>query len=81
MENIFDSICSALGEPENKGLFLKSEGIDLLVLMMKYVELWIDAQLLVLTPGSSPKGKNAISITRYQDSGPCYVRSSRHRKL
>lgn len=35
MENIFDSICSALGEPENKGLFLKSEGIDLLVLMMK----------------------------------------------
>jgi beta-catenin-like protein 1 len=37
MENIFDALCSALGEPENKELFLKSEGIDLMVLMMKSV--------------------------------------------
>jgi beta-catenin-like protein 1 len=37
MENIFDALCSALGEPEVKQLFLKSEGVDLMVLLMKYV--------------------------------------------
>lgn len=37
MENVFDTLCSALGEPENKKLFLDSEGIDLMVLMMKWV--------------------------------------------
>ncbi|KAI0307175.1 DUF1716-domain-containing protein [Multifurca ochricompacta] len=35
MENVFDSLCSALAEAEIKKLFLKSEGIDLMVLMMK----------------------------------------------
>ncbi|KAI0005002.1 Catenin-beta-like protein [Russula compacta] len=35
MENVFDSLCSALAEAEIKDLLLKSEGIDLLVLMMK----------------------------------------------
>jgi beta-catenin-like protein 1 len=37
MENVFDSLCSALAEAEIKDLFLKSEGVDLMVLMMKYV--------------------------------------------
>lgn len=37
MENVFDALCSALAEPENKRLFLDSEGVDLMVLMMKYV--------------------------------------------
>ncbi|KAH9965946.1 DUF1716-domain-containing protein [Russula dissimulans] len=35
MENVFDSLCSALAEAEVKDLFLKSEGVDLMVLMMK----------------------------------------------
>ncbi|KAH9999864.1 DUF1716-domain-containing protein [Russula vinacea] len=35
MENVFDSLCSALAESEIKDLFLKSEGVDLMVLMMK----------------------------------------------
>ncbi|KZT19261.1 DUF1716-domain-containing protein [Neolentinus lepideus HHB14362 ss-1] len=35
MENIFDALCSALSEPEIKELFLKSEGVDLMVLLMK----------------------------------------------
>ncbi|KIP10420.1 hypothetical protein PHLGIDRAFT_125614 [Phlebiopsis gigantea 11061_1 CR5-6] len=35
MENVFDTLCSALGEEENKKLFLDSEGIDLMVLMLK----------------------------------------------
>lgn len=37
MENVFDALCSALSEPKIKELFLASEGIDLMVLMMKYV--------------------------------------------
>lgn len=37
MENTFDAICSALQEPENKDLFNESEGVDLMLIMMKYV--------------------------------------------
>jgi beta-catenin-like protein 1 len=37
MENVFDALCSALAEPSIKSLFLASEGIDLMVLMMKFV--------------------------------------------
>jgi beta-catenin-like protein 1 len=35
MENIFDGLCSALGEAENKALFVKAEGPDLMVIFMK----------------------------------------------
>ncbi|KAI0375631.1 DUF1716-domain-containing protein [Pilatotrama ljubarskyi] len=35
MENVFDVLCSALGEPEIKQQFLDAEGVDLMVLMMK----------------------------------------------
>ncbi|KAI1795224.1 Catenin-beta-like protein [Ganoderma leucocontextum] len=35
MENIYDCLCSALGEPEIKLQFLDSEGVDLMVLIMK----------------------------------------------
>ena len=38
MENVFDVLCSALAEPEIKKQFLDSEGVDLMVLMMKYVQ-------------------------------------------
>jgi beta-catenin-like protein 1 len=37
MENVFDTLCSALGEPEVKTLFLASEGVDLMILMMRSV--------------------------------------------
>jgi beta-catenin-like protein 1 len=37
MENLFDALCSALAEPEIKSLFLASEGVDLMLLMMKWV--------------------------------------------
>ncbi|KAG6378934.1 Catenin-beta-like protein [Boletus reticuloceps] len=37
MENLFDALCSALAEPEIRSLFLASEGVDLMVLMMKLV--------------------------------------------
>ncbi|KAF8621646.1 hypothetical protein AX15_007664 [Amanita polypyramis BW_CC] len=35
MENVFDSLCSALSEAPIKKLFLEAEGPDLMVLMMK----------------------------------------------
>ncbi|KIK30812.1 hypothetical protein PISMIDRAFT_87023 [Pisolithus microcarpus 441] len=35
MENLFDALCSALSEPATKSLFLASEGVDLMLLMMK----------------------------------------------
>ncbi|KAH7105510.1 DUF1716-domain-containing protein [Auriculariales sp. MPI-PUGE-AT-0066] len=35
MENLFDVLCSALEEPSIKQLFLKSEGVDLMVFTMK----------------------------------------------
>ncbi|PCH41028.1 DUF1716-domain-containing protein [Wolfiporia cocos MD-104 SS10] len=35
MDNLFDSLCSALAEPEIKKSFLDSEGVDLMVLMIK----------------------------------------------
>ena len=37
MENVFDMLCSALNESSIKDLFLASEGVDLMVLMMKWV--------------------------------------------
>ncbi|KAI5124831.1 hypothetical protein M0805_005461 [Coniferiporia weirii] len=35
MENVFNSLCAALTEPEIKRLFLDAEGVDLMVLMVK----------------------------------------------
>lgn len=37
MENIFNCLCSSLAEPEMKKLFLESEGVELMVIMMKWV--------------------------------------------
>ena len=47
MENIFDALCSALGEPEIKALFLQSEGVDLMVLMIGCV---LDSFLRAIIP-------------------------------
>ena len=46
MENVFDFLCSALGEPEIKKLFLDSEGVDLMVLMLKYVHHQVESSTL-----------------------------------
>lgn len=45
MENMFDALCSALSEPENKKLFLDSEGVDLMILIMKYMPCFKSANL------------------------------------
>ena len=39
MENLFDTLCSALGESVIKKLFLEAEGPDLMLLMIKCVTL------------------------------------------
>lgn len=49
MENVFDALCSAVSEPNIKELFLKSEGVDLMVLMMKSVSLWQQYKKHLLT--------------------------------
>jgi beta-catenin-like protein 1 len=38
MENLFDCLCSALNTPSIKEQFVESEGVELAVLMLKYVE-------------------------------------------
>jgi hypothetical protein len=37
VENFFNSMCSLLNEIENKNRFLEAEGIELMVIMLKYV--------------------------------------------
>lgn len=46
MENVFDVLCSALAEPEIKKSFLDSEGVDLMVLIMKYAPSCIESACL-----------------------------------
>jgi beta-catenin-like protein 1 len=35
MENSFDCLCSLLSKPEYKAAFLKEEGVELMILIMK----------------------------------------------
>lgn len=37
MENVFNSLCSMLAEPELKALFVEAEGVELMIIMMKSV--------------------------------------------
>jgi len=55
MENLFDTLCSALLEPEIKKLFHDAEGVDLMLIMMKYVRIC----LLMLSIYSPPSSLNA----------------------
>lgn len=54
MENLFDALCSALGEAPIKKLFLESEGPDLMVLMMKCVR---QSSFLNYSFNSTPIGR------------------------
>lgn len=37
MENTFDCLCSALAQPEVKRDFVEAEGVELMLIMMKWV--------------------------------------------
>jgi len=50
MENVFDALCSASNEASIKRLFLESEGPDLMVLMMKFVSLFIVLPIMFRLP-------------------------------
>lgn len=50
MENLFDTLCSALLEPEIKELFHEAEGVDLMLIMMKYVPVFPLMLLVYLHP-------------------------------
>ena len=65
MENIFDSLCSALVEAEIKKLFLKSEGVDLMVLTMMYALLPFSSGLFVIVFASGTKCKRVLVLSRH----------------
>lgn len=50
MENLFDTLCSALLEPEIKQLFHDAEGVDLMLIMMKCVPMFLLVLLVYLPP-------------------------------
>lgn len=73
MENVFDCLCSALGEPEIKQQFLDSEGVDLMVLIMKYAV--VGPAQLHFCVDSIHRDKmqarsRAIKVLDYATSGP-----------
>jgi hypothetical protein len=54
MENLFDTLCSALSEQNAKQLFLDAEGPDLMVLMIKSVfECQVNILTLIIRSGRS----------------------------
>jgi hypothetical protein len=55
MENLFDTLCSGLLEPEIKNLFHEAEGVDLMIIMMKCVLNF----LLTLFMSSTPSSRDA----------------------
>jgi len=59
MENLFDTLCSALLEPEIKRLFHEAEGVDLMLIMMKYVPISSLMLLIYLPPSSRDAEKNS----------------------
>ena len=74
MENVFDSLCSALAESEIKDLFLKSEGVDLMVLMMKYIfRLFLAESILIVPLPSLYQRQDASALTCSQGLRPCDV--------
>ena len=72
MENVFDALCSALGESKIKELFLASEGIDLMVLMMKCVSTGTeDISKLTMIPREKLQSRSrSIKTLDYAMSGP-----------
>jgi hypothetical protein len=81
MENVFDSLCSALAEAEIKDLFLKSEGVDLMVLMMKYVLRLLFSFICLDCSPITHQRQDASALTSSQNFGPCNVRTCRYRGI
>jgi hypothetical protein len=78
MENIFDSLCSALSEESIKALFLAAEGPDLMVLIMKCVTLPAHCIYVDLMCGSEKNCKPALAPSRHWTM-PCLALRGRRR--
>lgn len=61
MENVFDSLCSALSEESIKAMFLAAEGPDLMVLIMKCVAWSVRVAKLIYTAEKNFKRARALS--------------------
>ncbi|KAF8944692.1 hypothetical protein BGZ47_003917 [Haplosporangium gracile] len=59
LENLFDGLCSALAEKENKRLFLEGEGIELMVIMIKEKKMTRIRAVKVLNYAMSTKAGTA----------------------
>lgn len=48
MENVFDALCSLLSEESGAGkkAFVEAEGVELMIIMMKYVSLPFDVKVI-----------------------------------
>ncbi|KAL4241967.1 Armadillo-like helical [Abortiporus biennis] len=76
MENVFDTLCSALGEPEIKKAFLDCEGVDLMVLMMKEKMQSRSRSIKVLDHAMSGPAGSAACETFVEASGLKYLFSA-----
>ncbi|KAG0059272.1 hypothetical protein BGZ89_000534 [Linnemannia elongata] len=59
LENLFDGLCSALAEKENKRLFLEGEGIELMLIMIKEKKMTRIRAVKVLNYAMSTKAGTA----------------------
>ncbi|KAF9131506.1 hypothetical protein BGX30_013081 [Mortierella sp. GBA39] len=59
LENLFDGLCSALAEKENKRLFLEGEGMELMVIMIKEKKMARIRSVKVLNYAMSTKAGTA----------------------
>ncbi|KAF9550216.1 hypothetical protein EC957_001122 [Mortierella hygrophila] len=59
LENLFDGLCSALAERENKRLFLEGEGMELMVIMIKEKKMARIRSVKVLNYAMSTKAGTA----------------------
>ncbi|KAJ3073859.1 hypothetical protein HDU98_000456 [Podochytrium sp. JEL0797] len=67
MENCFDALCSALGEPEIKAAFLEDEGVELMVLLLRQRKMARMRALKVLSHAMTGAG-GAACCNRFFDA-------------
>jgi hypothetical protein len=81
MENLFDTLCSALLEPEIKKLFHEGEGVDLMLIMMKCVCIFLLEMRYIHPRVLTMQRKTLSQKSRYQSARPCAYRAIRDSKL
>ncbi len=62
MENVFNCLCGVLGEAECKKIFEDAEGVELMVLMMKWVQLGAVAAVYISRPAHVHRERNMARL-------------------